>query len=281
MTVAGDLAERLAALNAHRHDLVVGFGGGVVTDVAGFVASTYARGMNVLHVPTTLLGQVDASIGGKTGVNLEAGKNLVGTFHQPIAVVCDVDVLASCPIEELRAGMAEVVKYGFISDPDLLPLVEERVDEMYAGDAKLLVDVVARCASIKASIVSADEREQGSRAFLNYGHTFAHAIEKARAFSGIRHGEAVALGMMAAAYLAQELGRIDESVVALHERVLRAAGLPTQEPFDLPELEDAWVLDKKYRQGVRFVLLNGVGRPEAGIEAPRDALATALKRMSR
>ncbi len=288
VAAAAVLYDELAKAGAHRNDVVVAVGGGVVTDLAGFVASTYHRGMPVVHVPTTLLGQVDAAIGGKTGVNLEHGKNLVGTFHQPAAVICDVDVLQSLPEAELRAGLAEVIKYGFIARPEILDLVAANVDAIFARDPTVLGPLVARCAAIKAEIVAADERESGQRAQLNYGHTFAHAIEQAgwdgeggaaAAQGGIRHGEAVALGMMAAAHLARELGRIDEGVVDLHRRILDAVGLTTTAALDLEVLEKAWRHDKKYRNGVRFVLLNAVGAPEVGVRASKPAIAAALERM--
>jgi shikimate kinase/3-dehydroquinate synthase len=280
LATAGRLSEELADLAAHRHDLVVSVGGGVITDLAGFVASTYNRGMPVVHVPTTLLAQVDAAIGGKTGVNLPQGKNLVGTFHQPRLVVCDVGVLESLPVPELRAGMAEVAKYGFISDPELLEVLESKSGDLLEGEPHLLADVVARSVEIKAAVVSVDEREHGGRAVLNYGHTFAHAIERAAGFERIRHGEAVALGMMAAAYLARGLGRIGESVVAAHRRVLQALELPVTASLDFDTLHEAWLRDKKYQGAVRFVLLDEIGRAEPGITAPREAVEEALKRLA-
>ena len=279
LATAADLYDALARAGAHRNDLVVSFGGGVVSDLAGFVAATYNRGMPVVHVPTTLLGQVDAAIGGKTGVNLTRGKNLVGAIHQPVAVVCDTGLLHTLPLPEFISGMAEVAKYGFIAEPHILDLLQERAGELSPHSTELLVELVSECVAIKARIVAADERERGERAHLNYGHTFAHAIEQASGFSGIRHGEAVSLGMMCAAYLADEMSLIDDSVVELHRRVLGALGLPISARLDLAELEPAWLLDKKYRKGVRFVLLEGLGRPRAGIEAPRESLVRALERM--
>ena len=270
---------KLAENQAHRHDVIVTFGGGAISDAGGYVASTFARGMSLVHVPTTLLAQVDASIGGKTAVNLASAKNLVGTIYQPSLVVADVGFISTCPPAEVRSGLAEVIKYGFIADPALLDAVVSDIDAIVAAEPAALARVVARCAAIKAEIVSTDERETGIRAHLNYGHTFAHAIEKVNEFSGIRHGEAVAVGMMAAAYLSRELGRIDESVVERHRRVLEAAGLPVTAVLDLSELEEAWRLDKKYKKGVRFVLLSGLGRPESGIEAPRHALLRTLERL--
>jgi len=285
IAAAAVLYDELAKAGAHRHDVIVGVGGGVVTDLAGFVASTYHRGMPVVHVPTSLLGQVDAAVGGKTGVNLDHGKNLVGTIHQPASVICDVRLLGSLPEAELRAGLAEVLKYGFIAQPGILDLVAKNVDAIFERDAATLSVIVARSVAIKADIVSQDERELGVRAHLNYGHTFAHAIEHAswsesEESAGVRHGEAVALGMMAAAHLARELGRIDDGVVDLHRRVLDLVGLPTSASFDVQALERAWQHDKKYKDGVRFVLLNDVGDPEAGVRASGAAIATALERMA-
>ncbi len=277
--IALELYGKLADNEAHRRDVVVTFGGGAVTDVGGFVASTYARGMPLVHVPTTLLAQVDAAIGGKTGINLPTGKNLVGTIYQPAQVVADVSLLATCPPEEIRAGLAEVIKYGFIADPPLLDSVVADMEALLAADPGKLTSVVSRCAAIKAEIVSMDERETGLRAILNYGHTFGHAIERVREFSAIRHGEAVALGMMAAAYLAYELELIAADVVQRHRDVVTAAGLPVADTFDLVELEEAWQLDKKFNKGVRFVLLKGVGKPQVGIEASRSALVRVLERL--
>jgi shikimate kinase/3-dehydroquinate synthase len=282
LDAAAALLSELAALGAHRRDLVVGFGGGVVTDLAGFVTSTYHRGMPVVHIPTTLLAQVDAAIGGKTAVNLPQGKNLVGTFHQPLAVLCDVTTLRTLPRPELASGAAEVVKAGLIADPSLVDLVTERAPAVLAADPGVLAGIVARAAAIKAGIVSLDETEGGVRAHLNYGHTFGHAMEHvtARGPAPLRHGEAVALGMMAAAYAAHELGRIDEDAVATHRAPLAALGLPVSATFTVDDLEEAWEHDKKYRRGVRFVLLAALGRPEAGVEIERNVLERALRRLS-
>jgi len=280
LATAGRLSEELADLAAHRNDVVVPVGGGVITDLAGFVASTFNRGMHLVHVPTTLLAQVDAAIGGKTGVNLPQGKNLVGTFHQPKLVVCDVATLGTLPVPELRAGLAEVAKYGFISDPELLEVLESKASDLLGGESHLLADVIARSVEIKAAVVSADERERGGREVLNYGHTFAHAIEHAAGYEGIRHGEAVALGMMAAAHLAHGLDRIGESVVAAHRRVLQALELPVTASLDYGTLHEAWLRDKKYQGGIRFVLLGEIGRAEPGITAPKEAVEEALKRLS-
>jgi 3-dehydroquinate synthase len=277
---AGRLLERLAAIPAHRKDVVIAFGGGVIGDLAGFVASTYARGLRLIQVPTSLLAQVDAAIGGKTAVNLPQGKNLAGTFHQPIGVFCDARLLRTLPEPELRSGLAEVIKYGLIADPRLLDMVTGKTEEIFARDESVLRPIVKRSVSVKASIVSADETEQGQRAWLNYGHTIGHAIEQSHRYEGLRHGEAVALGMMAAAYLAEDDGRIDASVVDLHRASLQAVGLPVRSALDADMLEGAWQRDKKYEDGVRFVLLNGLARPEAGVKVSREAIERALKRMA-
>lgn len=281
LATVADLYARLAAHEAHRTDPIVAVGGGVVTDVAGFVAATYTRGMPLVNVPTTLLGQVDAAIGGKTGVNLPEGKNLVGSFYQPSLVLCDCELLRGLPAEELRSGLAEVVKYGFIADPDLLNVLEQRAQRIFDRDRDVLVEVVSRSAAIKASYVAADEHDRGIRSHLNYGHTFAHAIERMSSFGTVRHGEAVALGMMAAAYLAAELGRIDEELVAGHRRILETVGLPVTARLDPTELQEAWAHDKKHRHGTRYVLLAGLGKAESGVEADEGALRRAIERMAR
>jgi len=274
------LFERLADAKVHRHDVLFAVGGGAATDVVGFVASTYNRGMSVVHIPTSLLAQVDAAVGGKTAVNLGHGKNLVGTFHQPAGVICDVELLRSLPDAEFASGLAEVVKYGLIAEPSLLDFIAGQAERLRDRDGGLLGSLVARSVAIKAGIVGRDEKEAGERVFLNYGHTFAHAIEHVAGYGAIRHGEAVALGMMAAAYTAEELGRLEPSEVETHRKTLDSAGLPTAARFDLAALEDAWTHDKKYHQGVRFVLLAGIGRPEAGVHVPRAALAGAIERMA-
>lgn len=236
------LCRQFAAFGLTRNDVVIGVGGGMVTDVAGFAASAWHRGTAVVHVATSLLAMVDAAIGGKTGVNIPEGKNLVGAFWQPTAVLCDIDHLASLPESETRCGLGEIAKYHFISGQDLLSL---------DLDAR-----IAACARIKAEIVSQDEREGGRRALLNYGHTLAHAIETVGRHS-IAHGEAVAMGLVFAAHLAHRLGRIDRDRVALHEDVVgRVYGLATRpaEPFAIDDLMAVIARDKKATSGLTFVL---------------------------
>jgi 3-dehydroquinate synthase len=256
LETAGRLARALADAGLHRDDVVVAVGGGVVGDVAGFAASTYARGIAVVQMPTTLLAMVDASIGGKTGVNLPQGKNLVGTFHQPIGVVADVGVLRTLPERDMRGGMAEVVKYGFISDPKIVRLVR-------TTGAPALEPLIARCARIKASIVAADERESGLRAVLNYGHTLGHAVEAISVAGGVpklHHGEAIAIGMVYAAAVAERLGLSD--LVEDHRRVIEMVGLPTSiDGMKWSEVRQRMAMDKKYARGLHLVLLRAPGDP--------------------
>ncbi|HSL59987.1 MAG TPA: 3-dehydroquinate synthase family protein [Acidimicrobiales bacterium] len=258
-----ELCRGFAAWGLTRRDVVVAVGGGLVTDVAGFAAAVYHRGVPVVHVATTLLGQIDAAIGGKTGVNLPEGKNLVGAFWQPAAVLCDTEVLASLPPRELRSGLGELAKYHFLGGGDL--------------DALPLADRVARCVQIKADVVAADEREGGRRAVLNYGHTLGHALEIAGRFD-LRHGEAVAIGLVYAAELAAALGRIDADRVAEHRRVVAAYDLPGRLPpgVDADELIDLMGRDKKALDGLTFVLDGPQGvEPVVGLDPAvlRRALA--------
>lgn len=251
---------RLAAARVGRDDLVVTLGGGVVTDLGGFLAGTWHRGVPVVHLATTLLGQVDAAVGGKAGVNLAAGKNLVGVFHQPAAVVCDTGTLATLPLRERRGGLGEVVKYGFIADPVVLELLESDPAAALAGDPAVLTEVVRRGVAVKARVVAADERESGERALLNYGHTFAHAIETVTGYGVYGHGEAVALGMVAAARTAERLGVADEALTARTVALLEPLGLPVGGIDADPEaLWDAMTRDKKARGGVRLVLCRRPG----------------------
>lgn len=241
LEVVERLCREWAQWGLTRGDVVVAVGGGVVTDTAGFAAAIYHRGVPLVNVPTTLLGQVDAAIGGKTGVNIPEGKNLVGAFWQPSIVLCDTEVLGSLPPREYLSGCGEVAKYHFLGAAELLDLpLDERV---------------ATCVAIKAKVVAGDEREGGRRAILNYGHTLAHALETAGRYD-LRHGEAVAIGLVFAARLARRLGRIDDSRVAEHEQVVAGYGLPTQLPrgVDHQELVLLMGRDKKAVGGLTFVL---------------------------
>jgi 5-deoxy-5-amino-3-dehydroquinate synthase len=236
-----DLCRRLSRWGLTRRDVVVAVGGGVVTDTAGFAAAVYHRGVRLVHLPTTLLGQVDAAIGGKTGVNLPEGKNLVGAFWQPSAVLCDTEVLATLPPREHASGLGEMAKYHFLTGVELADLpLDERV---------------AECVRIKAELVGRDPTEDGDRALLNYGHTLAHALETAGAYD-LRHGEAVAIGLVFAACLARGLERIDDARVADHRRVVEGYGLPTSVEGELAPgvLVDLMRRDKKAVDGLTFVL---------------------------
>ncbi len=260
---------RLAAARVGRDDLVVTLGGGVVTDLGGFVAATWHRGLPVVHCATTLLAQVDAAVGGKTGVNLPAGKNLVGAFHQPAAVLCDTATLLTLPEREVRNGLGEVAKYGFIADPEILGLLERHPAAAVAGDPGVLTEVVVRGVGVKARVVAADEREAGERALLNYGHTLGHAVEVVTGYGRYRHGEAVALGMVFAARLAERLGVADAGLAERTVELLRPLGLPTGGlDADPDALLAAMRGDKKARGGIRFVLCARPG--EALLVDPPD-----------
>lgn len=253
LATIGELCESFASIGLTRQDLIIGVGGGLVTDVAGFAASVWHRGTRAVHVATTLLGMVDAAIGGKTGVNLSQGKNLVGSFWQPSGVLCDLDALETLPDRETRCGLGEISKYHFLTGEDLLALD--------------LSDRIARCVRIKADIVASDEREGGARALLNYGHTLAHAIETVGGHT-LAHGEAVAVGLGFAAELARSLGRIDGERVEEHRRVVAGAyGLEMRPPqgLDLDALMETMARDKKALDGLTFVLDS-----ERGLEIVND-----------
>ena len=277
----------LSEHRAERRDVIFALGGGVTTDLAGTAAATYLRGMPLVHAPTTVLGMVDAAIGGKVAIDLPSGKNLVGAFYQPRAVLADVATLATLPARELRSGYAEVIKHGFIRDEPMLDLLEAEADILLnpasaAEDQRcrqLLVDVITRNQAIKAAVVSADERESDLRAILNYGHTLGHAIEAVTGYSAVLHGEAVAMGMVAVAEIGAALGLIDEAVVSRHRRLLDRFGLPTQSPPGLSraELLDAMSRDKKVVGGKQnWVLLESVGNPIVRNNVPPEIVSEAI-----
>jgi len=280
LDVYGTLLHQLATQEAHRADPVIALGGGSTGDVAGFVASTYMRGMPLVQVPTTLTAQVDAAIGGKTAVNLPEGKNLVGTFHQPVAVLCDVDVLATLEDRDLRSGLAEVAKVALTLDPELLEMLEHDPGPLLARVPDALESVVTRCVRAKARAVGSDERDTGERLILNYGHTLGHALERLDAFAGRSHGEAIAVGMVFAARLAEVRGLCAEGLAARTTRLLTSLGLETTGP--LPPAADvlaAFRMDKKFAGGVRFVLLEDVGRPVVVQDVPAEELRRMLEEM--
>jgi 3-dehydroquinate synthase/shikimate kinase/3-dehydroquinate synthase len=270
------LADTFADHALHKDDLVVAVGGEAVCDVAGFVAATFNRGMKLMLVPTTLVGQADSAVGGKNAINLGRGRNLVGSIHQPIAVISDIELACASPDRGFRAGLAEIAKHALISRSDLLDHLLTDIDLITAADSATICSVVTRSIEVKADIVSRDEREQGDRVHLNYGHTFGHAMALVRGSASDDQGEMVALGMMAAAHLSFRQGRVGRDVVDRHRELLSGLGLPTSGRFTPADLRDAWIRDKKYRHGVRFVVLNGLGHPEGGVTADEATLSDAL-----
>lgn len=245
-----------------RSDAIVAVGGGAVTDVAGFVAATWLRGVKVIHLPTTLLGMVDAAVGGKTGINTAEGKNLVGAFHPPTAVLADLDSLQTLPKNELVTGLAEAVKCGFIADPRILDIIEADPGAASMAGTPELREIIERSVRVKAEVVSEDLKESGRREILNYGHTLAHAIELAERYQ-MRHGAAVSIGLAFAAELARSVGRIDDELADRHQRVLKLLGLPTTYRADRwAALLDGMRRDKKARGDLlRFVVLEDLAKP--------------------
>jgi 3-dehydroquinate synthase len=273
--VAARCWDALGSAGFTRTDAIVGVGGGAVTDLAGWVAAAWLRGVRVVQLPTSLLGMVDAAVGGKTGVNTAAGKNLVGAFHPPSGVLCDLSTLDTLPADDLRAGLAEVIKCGFIADPAILDLVE--ADPAAAADPAhaALRELVERAIQVKADVVGQDLRESGRREILNYGHTFGHAIEKVEGYRW-KHGHAVAVGLVYIAALARRAGRLDDATAARHESVLRSVGLPVRySGADWTDLHTAMRVDKKARGArIRLVVLDGLARPSI-LDSPTDDLLTA------
>jgi 3-dehydroquinate synthase len=265
----------LGRIGMTRSDVIVGVGGGATTDLAGFVAATWLRGVRCVLIPTTVLGMVDAAVGGKTGINTAEGKNLVGAFHPPAGVLCDLATLASLPANEYVTGLAEVVKAGFIADPVILDLIEQDPVEAARPDGKHVAELVERSVRMKADVVAADLRESGMREILNYGHTLGHAIEKLERYQW-RHGAAVSIGMVFAAELGRIAGRLDDATADRHRRVLEALGLPTSyESGAWPRLVEAMQVDKKTRgDRLRFVVLDGLAKPGI-LEAPDPQLLIA------
>ena len=279
---AAALYDRLVEMHADRHTVVVAVGGGVVGDLAGFVAATYARGVPFVQVPTTLLAQVDSSVGGKVGINHPHGKNLIGAFHQPLGVYLDTAVLDTLPLRDYRSGLAEVVKYGVILDEPFFSFLEANVADINQRSAGVLRHIVARSCRLKADVVERDEFERtGLRAVLNYGHTFAHAFETLFGYGELQHGEAVAIGMVYAARLATKLGRIDESIALRQSNLLGALGLPTRLPdstkLATTDILDRMRLDKKTVGGrLRFVLPTCLGHVELVDDVPEDVVRGVL-----
>jgi 3-dehydroquinate synthase len=277
---ATDLWQEILHLGADRKSIVVAVGGGVVGDLAGFVAATFARGLRFFQVPTTLLSQVDSSVGGKVGINLPEAKNMVGAFYQPAGVLIDTATLVTLPLNEYRSGMAEVVKYGVILDADFFAYLESHVAEINARKSDVLAEVVARCCRLKADVVERDEREEtGLRAILNYGHTFGHAFESLSGYGKMMHGEGVSIGMCCAARLAQRLGRVDADFVARQQKLLEAFGLPTTVPnLDRGQILESMRRDKKVQHGnLKFVLPAHMGHVESIGDIDENDVKAALE----
>lgn len=276
--------DQLAAQRLERGSFIVALGGGVVGDLAGFLAATYLRGINFVQVPTTLLAHVDSSVGGKVGVNLKAGKNLVGAFHQPSIVLCDLDTLDTLSEREFRAGLAEVIKYGIIYDAALFRQLERGLDALLKREKAPLAKVVARCCAIKAEVVAQDEKEGGLRAILNFGHTIGHALEAISSYGKYLHGEAISIGQIAAARLSRRIQGLSQSDETRIENLFVRAGLPTRVVLGKRErskLTEAMRMDKKARDGdVRFVLADRIGRVHFGLNVPTEHIHSVLDSLS-
>ena len=267
------IANRLA-----RDSAVLALGGGVVGDLAGFAAACYQRGVDFVQLPTTLLAQVDSAVGGKTGVNHAGGKNLIGAFHQPVLVVNDTATLATLPSRELRAGLAEVIKYGLIADAALFGWLEDHLEELLAGEPAALAHIIRRSCEIKAAVVGRDEREQGERALLNLGHTFGHAIESATGYRQWLHGEAVGAGLVMAAAMSSACGLLRDADAARVQQLIARAGLPSRiDSVSAAAALEHMKIDKKVLGGrLRLVLLRGIGEAFVSADYPPDALTRTL-----
>ena len=255
------LYDRLVDEKCDRQTLLVALGGGVIGDLTGFVAATYQRGIPYIQIPTTLLSQVDSSVGGKTAVNHPRGKNLIGAFYQPKVVVIDIDCLKTLPPEEFRAGLAEVIKYGVIADPELFAYLETHAEKILGQDAECLTHIIETSCAIKAQVVERDETENNYRMILNFGHTIGHAIEALTSYSKFKHGEAIAIGMVYAAKLSRQMGKCSAEVVQRIQALVNRLGLPHQLPeFPSQDYIDTMHLDKKARDNkIRFILVRDIG----------------------
>jgi 3-dehydroquinate synthase len=272
--------DQLARHRLDRKSFIVALGGGVVGDLAGFVAATYLRGIAFVQVPTTLLAQVDSSVGGKVGVNLKSGKNLVGAFYQPKLVLCDLDTLKTLPDREFRAGLAEVIKYGIIYDANFFAQIERKLPDLLKRDMKLLAAVVSRCCEIKAEVVGQDETDEGRRAILNFGHTVGHAIENISGYGTFLHGEAISIGQVAASKLSRAVLGLPERDVERVKNLFVRAGLPVRVKLNsskLQKLLGAMRLDKKVSGGeIQFVLAKRIGLVVWGQRVPEDGVVQVL-----
>lgn len=281
LTIFNTIIDRLLEKSHSRDTTIIALGGGVIGDMAGFAAACYQRGANLIQIPTTLLAQVDASVGGKTGVNHPSGKNMIGAFYQPLAVIVDTDTLSTLADREYYAGLAEVIKYGMLADLDFLHWLQNHMDELLAKQADALQYAIERCCALKADIVAADERESGQRALLNLGHTFAHAIESASNYTEFLHGEAVAIGLGIAADLSYQLGNITDDDLTAVKQLLKAAKLPQRLPATITTAQMLTIMlrDKKVSHGKqRFVLLKRLGQAFVTIEVSQELIEQSLAR---
>ncbi len=279
LTTVNNLFDELLSMPCDRKTTLLGLGGGVVGDITGFVAACYQRGISYIHVPTTLLAQVDSSIGGKTGVNHPLGKNMIGAIYQPKCVIADIDMLISLPDREFRAGLAEVIKYGLIRDPDYFVWLEENADSIFDRSRNVLTYAIETSCQNKADVVELDERESGIRALLNFGHTFGHAIENKLGYKDWLHGEAVAAGMVIAAEFSKRLGFIDADQRDRVKNIMERYGLPVAPPHGMTEDEfmSAMAVDKKVAAGkIRFIVLEQIGKARVIDEYPPLTLQQTL-----
>lgn len=280
---AEKLYTRAIEAGLDRKSFVIALGGGVVGDLAGFVAATFMRGISLIQIPTTLLAQVDSSVGGKTAVNHALGKNLIGAFHQPKAVFIDLNFLKTLPEPEIKSGLGEVVKYGVIADENFFSYLEQNADKILQRDLKTLTHVVKRSCEIKAQVVSADEKESGLRRILNFGHTMAHAIEEETHYKKYRHGEAVAIGMLAAAQISLELGKTSAANVERLERLIKKFGMMTTcAGLDADKLYNVTLRDKKTVGGkVNWVLMNDFGEVDISSDVPAQIVKDVFARLTK
>jgi len=276
---ANRLYTKCVEYRLERESIIVGLGGGVIGDLAGYVAATFMRGLPIVQVPTTLLAQVDSSVGGKVAVNLPEGKNLVGAFYQPFLVYIDLAVLKTLPVKEMEVGMAEVIKYGVILDRNFFEYLEENIGKLRELDSEVLETVVARCCELKAKVVEKDEREKGLRSILNFGHTLGHALEALTDYKKYKHGEAVAIGMVGACRIAQEMGMLKKEARDKIEHLIEKSGLPGRigVKLSVDDIIQVLFLDKKVQAGkVRFVLPERIGRVVVRNDVPEDIVRNVI-----
>ncbi|NLJ48524.1 MAG: 3-dehydroquinate synthase [Candidatus Atribacteria bacterium] len=282
LTTVEHIYHELLKLGLDRKSFLVALGGGVITDITGFVASTYLRGIPYLQIPTSLLAQVDSSVGGKTGVNIEEGKNLIGTFYQPDGVIVGLDFLKSLPDREFREGLSEIMKAAFLSGGDFFEFFQKNIPLILKRDQKILEELISQSIQFKGEIVQKDEKESGVRSILNYGHTLGHAFEKTLGYGALRHGEAVAVGMMGAAIIAERMGMISADLVNIHQELLVRCGLPISFPYSIKvdTFIQSLLKDKKNVSGsLRMVLLKAIGKPAYSVQVEMGLVLDILPQL--